>query len=296
MDKKTLQKFANSLWIPKTECDAIIMTHLQVSKTELFLLSKIDNKCGERIISDFKKRANGEPLEYIIKKAYFFSLEFFVDKRVLIPRNETEMLIKKVTEIKNLETYTLIDVWTWSSAIAVSIIKNTKIWFANAIDISKDALEVAKINIAKYNLEDKIHILQSDLLSEVLQKNSLEKYFYDSKSSSEWQIEKNIIITANLPYIKNSDFENMSPETLKFEPHLALFWWKDTGFELYEKLIWQIFELQKKYNIKTIILFIEIGFDQKEIAKNFLHNVWLRFEIYTDNSQIDRCIKIFFDF
>jgi methylase of polypeptide subunit release factors len=63
---------------------------------------------------------------------------------------------------------------------------------------------------------------------------------------------------------------------------------------LYEKLIYQIFELESIYNIKNIILFIEIGFDQKEVAQKFLEKQNLNFEIFKDNGGINRCIKIYF--
>lgn len=293
MNKKELQQYAIKSSVSKSDFDLIVMKHLSISKSELFLLDKIEEKYIKNIKKDLEKRKNWIPIEYILEKAEFFSLDFFVDNRVLIPRNDTEIMVKEalksilVGELSEKQgDLFLIDIWTGSSAIPISIIKNSNIQNALAIDISEKALEVAKINIKKYKLENHIQTLQSDLLTEILKNNSL-----SSKERAEVRC-KNIIITANLPYIKNSDFENMSPETLKFEPNLALFWWKDTGFELYEKLIWQILKLKEK----NIILFIEIGFDQKEIAKNFLKSKNLKFEIYKDNSEIERCIKIYFDF
>ncbi len=275
--KKDLEIYRKNLWVSRKDFELILQKNLWISKTELFLLENIEDKFLENIKKDLKRRKAWEPLEYIIEKAEFFSLPFFVDKRVLIPRNDTEVMVQEVLEIENLEDYFLIDVWTWSSAIPVSIIKNSKIKNALAIDISKNTLEVAKINIKRHNLWDKIKVLESDLLEKI---EKIEN--------------KKIIITANLPYIKNKDFENMSKETLKYEPNLALFWWEKTGFELYEKLIWQIFELKRKNS--KIILFIEIWFDQKEIAENYLKSKNLKFEIFKDNSEIERCIKICFDF
>jgi len=80
----------------------------------------------------------------------------------------------------------------------------------------------------------------------------------------------------------------MSIETINHEPDLALYWWKETWFELYEKLIEQC---QKIWNIT---LFIEIWFDQKEYSKSYLENKKLKNNYYKDNSWIDRCIKIIF--
>ena len=86
----------------------------------------------------------------------------------------------------------------------------------------------------------------------------------------------------------------MDKETLIFEPKLALFWWEKTGFELYEKLIKQLQKLKILQKIKEIILFIEIWFDQKEFAVNFLEKNWLKYKIFKDNSWINRCIKVKF--
>lgn len=281
MQKKYLKNYYKNLWISDSDFDLIVCKNLAISKSELFILLKIPEKYIKNIKIDFEKRKNWVPIEYIIETADFFSLEFFVDNRVLIPRNETEIIVEKVLEIKNLEHYNLIDVWTWSSAILVSLAKNWDFKNMFWIDISQKALEVAKINIEKYNLEKKIKLIKSNLLD-----------FFLEKDNSFILEKKNLIITANLPYIKDSDFENMSKETIKFEPNLALFWWEKTGFELYEKLIFQIKEL----NIKNIILFIEIGFDQKNITENFLKKENLKFEIFKDNSWIYRTIKIYFDF
>lgn len=285
MKKKDLKNYSKKLLISDSDFDLIVCKNLAISKSELFLLLEIPEKYIKNIKIDFEKRKNWVPIEYIIEKADFFSLEFFVDNRVLIPRNETEIIVEKVLELKENKNYNLIDIWTWSSAILLSLAKNWDFKNMFWIDISKKALEVAKINVEKYKLSNKIQLQQNNLLD----------FFLEKDNSS--ILEKNdLIITANLPYIKNSDFENMSEETIKFEPNLALFWWEKTGFELYEKLIFQIIKLQEKIKRKNIILFIEIGFDQKNIAENFLKKENLKFEIFKDNYWIYRTIKIYFDF
>jgi len=161
--------------------------------------------------------------------------------------------------------------------------------FEQEVLVFQFPLEVSKINIKKHNLEDKVIQLHWDLLSSfilILNKKSILSPLQEGGID--------LIITANLPYIKDWDFENMDEETIKFEPDLALYWWEKTGFELYEKLIHQILKLQSINNIETIVLFIEIWFDQKEIAISFLEKLNLKFEIFKDNWGIDRCIKIYF--
>lgn len=210
----------------------------------------------------------------------FFSLWFYIDYRVLVPRNDTEILVEKALKEISTET-TLIDVWTWSSAIITSIFKNIKFDIKGyALDISDDALEVAKINIEKHWLQNKVKLLKSDLLEIFLNKN----FILDTKK---------IVITANLPYIKNWDFLNVDKEVLQNEPHIALFGWEKTWFELYEKFISQIFKLKEIYK-NEIISFIEIWFDQYGYSKNYLNNLWLKFEYYKDLNWIYRCIKIKF--
>ncbi len=252
------------------------------NKNQLFLCDKNLKEKYKKELENLINRYNlWEPIEYIIEKAEFYGLDFFVDKRVLIPRNDTEIMVEQALKTIKWTNNILIDVWTWSSCIAISILKNTTfLKKAYVIDISKKALEVSQINIKKHNLENKIIQIHWNLLDFLFKKeNFLEK-------------NNNIIITANLPYIKNWDFENMDKETIKFEPNIALFWWKKTGFELYEKLIYQIEKLKNNY--KNIILFIEIWFDQKEIATNFLNQKKLHFEVFKDNSWIDRLLKINF--
>ncbi len=213
----------------------------------------------------------------------FFALPFYVDSRVLVPRNDTETMIYQVLKEINSADFTLIDVWTWSSCIPVSILKNTKfeIVEAFALDISPDALEVAKINTRKHDLQEKVNLQKSDLLEVFLNQTQ--------KINTE-----NLIITANLPYIKNWDFENMDKEVLENEPHIALFGWEETGFELYEKLIFQIFELKNIYSLEKITLFIEIWFDQREYSQKYLESLWLEIEYFKDLWWIDRIVKICF--
>ncbi|MDD5769378.1 MAG: peptide chain release factor N(5)-glutamine methyltransferase [Candidatus Gracilibacteria bacterium] len=225
----------------------------------------------------------------------FYSLPFYVDNRVLIPRNDTEILVEKAIKEIDLigKNIILIDVGTGSSCILTAILKNIRFDLINSfgLDISLDALEVAKINIEKHNLENKTILLNSDLLEIFLNNYSI---FPFSKGELEGVYEnKTIIITANLPYIKDGDFENIDKNVLENEPHIALFGGEKTGFELYEKLIGQIFDLKKIYK-QNIILFIEIGFDQYYYSREFLQNLGLKFEYFKDLNGINRCVKIIF--
>lgn len=251
---------------------------LNITNKELFLMEDIDDKLD--ILNDFDKLSKNYPIEYLLNNAEFYWLNFYVDNRVLIPRNDTEVMVKNILKTINHNiNYTLIDVWTWTSCIPISVFKNSNNftnWYV--FDLSSEALEVSKINLKNNNLEDKIKQFKSDLLNQLFVSNLY--------------LEKNLIISANLPYIKNYDFENMDKEVILYEPKIALYWWEKTWFELYEKLLNQIFYLKKQFKLEKIFVFFEIWFDQYEYSKKYLEQKWLKFEYFKDMNNIYRVIKI----
>ena len=281
MNKKIQEKFLQKITCLKRE--------------QLFLNPpKLNSNEKNKLNSYISRYEKWEPIEYILKEAEFYGLTFFVDKRVLIPRDDTEILVKKtLDEIKfnNYKEFNLIEIWIWSWCITIATLKQSlyipskninSLW----IDISKDALEVAKINLKKHWLEKKTKLICWNLLDGIF------TYF---KWEKKWFSTKNTIITANLPYIKDNDFKNMDIKTIKYEPEKALYWWKETWFELYQKLIKKSIKLRELITSDfKLILFIEIWFDQKEICESFLENLNLKFEFFKDNSGITRCVKIVF--
>lgn len=279
--KRELINIWKNLWLSLKIIEEVILSKTGLSKSQFFSSwDNIEIKEDLEIEDGFNRCSSWEPIEYIINKAEFYWIDFFVDNRVLIPRNDTEILVKEaLKEAWNI----LVDIWTGSSCIAISIIKNTS-YFEKCyvVDISSKALEVSKINIKKHWLKDIVEQVEWDLLSPPILLNK-------------WSVKlKDIIITANLPYIKNWDHNNMSQETIKHEPSIALYWWESTGFELYEELIQQILELIKINKLNKITLFIEIWFDQYEYSKRYLKSLNLKHKHFKDNSWVYRCIKIEF--
>ena len=243
----------------------------------------LPSKEGELYHSYISRLESGEPIEYILEQAEFYSLEFFVDARVLIPRNDTECMVDIVLQsisscMKEQKEIVYIDVWTGSACIPISVLKNTsqELTQAYALDISKLAGEVARINIASHGLQDTLTFQSSDLLWVILEKQ---------------YTNKDIIVTANLPYIKQDDFENMDRSVYMHEPETALYGGQDTWFELYEKLITQCQKLSDNHN--TVLVHIEIGFDQKDICESYLALHGYSYEIYKDAGWVDRCVKIY---
>ena len=146
----------------------ILLKHTGFTKNQLFFCEQIENFSREDLDTYIQQAKKWIPFEYIIQKAEFYNYDFFVDNRVLIPRNDTEIMVESVLDCldksKNSRPV-LIDIWTGSSCIAISLV-NTFWDFSQAhvVDISQKALEVSKINILKYNLENTIQQHYGSLL------------------------------------------------------------------------------------------------------------------------------------
>jgi len=123
MNKQEIINFWLKLWISQNNILIILKKITGLDKNQLFLSDKIDDKFIEKIEEYFSRLVSGEPIEYILENAEFFNYNFFVDSRVLIPRNDTEiMILESIKEIKkNNKEKILIDVWTGSSCIPISI-------------------------------------------------------------------------------------------------------------------------------------------------------------------------------
>lgn len=211
---------------------------------EKYILSREEE---EKFRNFIRRRERHEPVAYIIHKKEFYGFDFFVDKNVLIPRPETEIIVKKVLDIiKNVETpLTLIDIGTGSGCIPVSILKSSnmdksssKIKKVYADDISEKALGIAKINAKKHGVSSQMTFLKCDL------ETALEK-IKDCK---------NLILTANLPYIAPEDYEKLNANVKNFEPKIALTA-KDKGLYHIARLIKKFGALSA--NMSSYYIFLE---------------------------------------
>ncbi|HOY56116.1 MAG TPA: peptide chain release factor N(5)-glutamine methyltransferase [bacterium] len=255
--------------------DAEIILAFVLKKDKIFIFTHPETKLTPNQTIKFnnliQRRAKGEPIAYLVGHKEFYGLDFLVNKNVLIPRPETELLVEKVLEIiKNNpnKKYELIDVGTGSGCIPVAILKNIQKNKNNlrlpicAVDISSQALRVAKKNSKLHEVENKIKFFKSDLLSPFIK--NIKSAHSNSINSEE------LLITANLPYLPNKKITARSEEIgLKFEPRKALFAGKD-GLKAYRQLFAQLKKISA--NKKTILC--EIGFKQKNgllkvIRRNF---------------------------
>ena len=240
---------------PITEIDSffflLLEEYLGFRRVDIVLKSdfKINQETLNLLQSATKQLEQEVPLQYIIGKTEFYGLPFVVNKHVLIPRPETEELVawvvsessrfktfntstKQTTETKQLK---ILDIGTGSGCIPISLKKQLPFAKISAIDISKEALTVAKKNAVLNNVD--IHFILQDILKTV----ALDQH-YD-------------IIISNPPYVRELEKKELKNNVLKNEPHVALFVENDNPLIFYAKIA----ELAKKYLNKNGLLFFEIN-------------------------------------
>ena len=209
------------------------------------------------------------PEEYKKWEVVFYGRKFFVDESVLIPRFDTEMLVKKAREAMKIVSFDIIvDIGSWSGIIGTSLSDMAP--HTIFIDISKEALAVSEKNF-RNNFADKS--------GEFIHSNLFES-FPESKIAG-----KRVIYVTNLPYIRDGDKENMSADT-QFEPSIALFGGPRTGFELYQTFFRSLKE--KELLLPGSIVMIEYGFDQREIAEYVLSLFPWKTTFFADYSGVER--------
>lgn len=227
----------------------LLMQHvLNVSRQYIIVndrkeLSKLKEK---QYFDEIKLLKTGIPIEHITHQKEFMKLNFFVDNNVLIPRQDTEILVEEVIKIaKKINAKNILDLCTGSGAIGISLanyLPETKIV---ATDISNSALNIARKNAVINNVQNRIIFINSDLFT------NLESQKFD-------------IIVSNPPYIKTSVIEKLDTQVKK-EPNIALDGGED-GLDFYKKIIKESYQYLK-YNG---YLCLEIGFDQKDNVVNIL--------------------------
>jgi len=200
---------------------------------------ELDNIKEKQYLEEIKILKKGVPNEHITHQKEFMKLSFFVDKNVLIPRQDTEILVEEVINIaKKNNAKKILDLCTGSGAIAVSLAKYLPQAEITAIDISNEALKIAKKNAISNNVENQITFISSDMFTNLNE-------------------EKFDIIVSNPPYIKTNVIKNLDIQ-VQNEPYIALDGGKD-GLDFYKKIINESYQYLK-YNG---YLCLEIGFDQK---------------------------------
>lgn len=250
----------------ESDIDWIIGTILNKNRAEVKLTRAVTQKEARDILRACERRAKGEPLSSIFGWVEFYGLKFDVNKKVLSPRMETEILVEQVLKkIEEFDAENVLDLCTGSGAIAITLAKfgKAKVY---ASDVSKQALLVAESNARKNGV--KVEFSQSDLLK-------------DLKKGRKYDI-----IVSNPPYIKTKDLEKLDIEVKKYDPRLALDGGED-GLNFYREII----EEAKKKLSKKGWLFFEVGKGQAEDVTALMQNAgYESVQSIKDYNKIERVI------
>ena len=244
---------------PRLEAEILLSYLLKCKREELILKDnfKIDENSYKELIN---RRKEYEPIEYITNRVSFWDFELFINKGALIPRPESEILVERaIALIREKNIKKVVEIGIGSGALSIAIAKECDVEI-EASDISKNAIKIAKKNIKKFNLEDKIKIKNCSLLD---------------------NLNTPTLLISNPPYISR-DFK-LDKNILNYEPHTALFA-KNRGLEI----LFNILDLIKQKNIPYAIC--EMGYDQKEPIKNYAKEINLKgeLEFYKDLASYDR--------
>ena len=265
------QLFLKEKKIKTPVLDSQILMSEAIKKEKEFVILNFDKEISNKSLKYFNEliyqRASGEPIAYLVKKKYFWKYQFTVNRDVLIPRPDTEVLIEEVLKLtKNKDSLNLLDVGVGSGCILISILKDKKNFYGTGIDISKKSLDTCKINGENLGVINRLKLFKSDI--------------------DNFHFRKYDLIISNPPYIEKNKLKYLEKDVIGFEPKQAL----DGGIEgLSEisKVINRSSELIKKNGF----LILEIGFDQKWKVKKILENKGFYIKkIVRDLSNNDRCI------
>jgi release factor glutamine methyltransferase len=253
----------------KLDCE-ILMAKI-IGKTREFVIVNSNQKLKDTNLIDFEKlvekRLKGEPIAYLIGKKSFWKYEFEINKKTLIPRPDTELIIEQTLKIFSKKiNINFLDIGVGSGCIILSILKEKKNFFGTGIDISKECIKITQMNANKFRVNNRIKLFKTDV--------------------DNFNLGKYDLIISNPPYIKKLDLKYLEKDVVCFEPKIALNGGL-AGISEIRKVIMKSSELIKKKGK----LILEIAFDQKyEVKKLLKENGFYINSIVKDLANKDRCI------
>ena len=251
------------------DSEILLSSTLKLDRSQLLLNlnKKIENKERKNFFKFIKRRSKNEPIAYITGYKEFWKSIFKVDKNVLIPRPDTETIIEQV--LKELDIYSskkILDIGTGSGCILISILNERKRCFGVGVDISKNAVKLAKYNAKIQHIDNRIKFFNSDIDN-----------FYGDKYD---------LIISNPPYIKRCEINGLEKDIKNYEPSVAL----DGGIDGFSK-IKLIIEKSSTLIKKKGKLFLEIGIDQKKETLKILNsNGFYKIKVVKDLASKNRCL------
>ena len=253
----------------KLDAELILSKTLGLSREKILL--NLNEKINDELLEKFnyflKLRKQNRPIAYILGFKDFWKYKFQVDKNVLIPRPETEIIIEQALKnLPKLSKKNILDIGTGSGCIIISIIKERENCKATAIDKSLKALKVAKLNAEMHHVQKKIKFLNIDV----------DKYLAN----------KYDLIVSNPPYIKDIEILSLDKDVKLNEPKLAL-----SGGKSGLNKVFKVIKKSQKLLKTNGKLILEIGFKQsKEVKKYLIKNNFNQIQVFKDLSRKDRCI------
>lgn len=240
----------------------LLCKFLGVDRISLFIDKDREVENSDEFFRLVMRRAKHEPMQYILENCEFMSLDFFVRSGVLIPRPETELLVEKIIEFAKDRELTMLEIGTGSGCISVSCAHYCKNLKIDAVDVSDDALDVARINVKRHNAHN-VNIAKADIF------NDFPDNTYD-------------IVVSNPPYIETGVIETLEPDVRSFEPLCALDGGCD-GLMFYRTIA-------EKTKARGLIAF-EIGYNQGDAVIQILENSGYKgIEVFCDLASLDRVI------
>ncbi|MCC8377219.1 MAG: bifunctional peptide chain release factor N(5)-glutamine methyltransferase PrmC/tRNA (guanosine(46)-N7)-methyltransferase TrmB [Rickettsia endosymbiont of Graphium doson] len=305
----SIQEFLNErayklqqIGVSNSKLEARILLQHAINKPHEYLLANPEKQLNQLEIEAFEKalerRLKHEPIAYIIGVKEFYSREFIVNKHVLIPRNDTEILVDaviglfkpslranemsvaisgKIPEIASStpiassrnDNFHILELGTGSGCISISLLLELPNSQITATDISIDAIEIAKSNAIKHDVTDRLQIIHSDWFE------NLKKQKFD-------------LIVSNPPYISINEKPEMAIETINYEPSIALFAEED-GLLCYKIIA----ENAKKFLKQNGKIILEIGYKQADqVSQIFLDHGYVIDNIHQDLQSHNRVIEI----
>ena len=232
--------------------------HLGLRRLDIFHFME-EKDIPEAIWNDFQRLKTGEPIQYILGHGPFYGREFMVNTHTLIPRNETEELVHLILKENPQAGMRILDIGTGTGCIPITLKLEMKSAEVFALDVSKEALEIAAKNSRKYSAE--VEFIQMDILKETPQLSYLD------------------ILVSNPPYVPIQEKEFMHANVLEHEPHLALFV-SDQDPLLFYRVIAEkgktllkkggriYFEVFEKYGLRVCELLKTIGYSQIKLHQD----------------------------
>ncbi len=264
----------NNADVPEARREAGSLLSFVLGKDRTFLISHVEDLVSGDSYQTFQefveRRARGEPLQYITGVQDFFGREFRVTPDVLIPRPETELLVEGAIELVDSEPF-ICDVGTGSGCIAVTLLCELQKARAVAVDKSRPALEIAKLNADKHSVLNRIEFAISDC--------------FEALDPARYQFD---LVVSNPPYISAAMMEGLQREVREHEPLVALSPGSD-GLTVIRRLMLETPAFLKHEGY----LIMEIGFEQSAAVRSLVDDrVWRLCDIKPDLQSIPRIVVL----